>query len=201
MKLFISNIFKRKGILCVFTILILFSSGCQVFQVFNLVNCKFNVAAVEDIIWADINLTHISSVKDLSIANLTKAARSLKNKDFGITCNVKLNVLNESSKTARLIGYDYELFLDEVSLVSGSSKDKEYVINPNSTGEIIIPVSVDLVKVFQSGSIDNIVNFACNLTNYGNGKESKVKIKFTPYINVGQNSVKLPMLILNKTFQ
>ena len=63
---------------------------------------------------------------------------------------------------------------------------------------------MDLYSIFKNGDAGNVINLARNLMDYGNGTESNVKVKFTPYINTANGTgkgAKLPTITLNKTFQ
>lgn len=175
--------------------------SCGLAKVINLINCKFSMANVSDITWAGINLSQIKSVSDLSFENLKKAGAAIKNKDFNVGCNVNVNVKNVTQKPAKLFAFDYELFLENALLATGSGKDKTYDIAPASTVVVPVPVKVNLVDIVKNGEIGNIINFARNLMDYGTGKESNIKVRLTPYIGTGNKSTKLAPITLNKTFQ
>ena len=183
---------------------LLFLGGCGLAQLINLINCKFSLANVSDITWAGINLSNIKSVSDLQWSDLQKAVQAVKNKDFRIGCNVNVNAKNETESPAKLCAFDYDLLLEGSSIAQGSSTDRTTVINPHSTTRIPVPLSMDLVSIFKNGDTKNVINLARNLTDYGNGKESNVKVKFTPYINTPNGTgkgAKMPTITLNKTFQ
>lgn len=192
----------KKTLFVVAVVCLTFFAGCSsLIQVANLINCKFSMANVSDITWADINLSNIRSVSDLSFSMLQKAATAIKNKDFGVSANVNVNVKNESLKPAKIFAFDYELLLENSPLASGSNKNFSYAINPQTTTVVPVPVKADLVKIIKNGQVGDVVNFARNLMDYGNGQESNVKIKLTPYAGTNEKSTKLPTLTLNKTFQ
>ncbi len=192
----------KKTLIVVTIVCLTFLAGCSsLIQVANLINCKFSMANVSDITWADINLSNIRSVSDLSFSMLQKAATAIKNKDFGVSANVNVNVKNESQKPAKIFAFDYELLLENSPLASGSNKNFSYAINPQTTTVVPVPVKADLVKIIKNGQVGDVVNFARNLMDYGNGQESNVKIKLTPYAGTNEKSTKLPTLTLNKTFQ
>lgn len=198
---------KTVSILLVAVSVLLFT-GCGIAQLINLINCKFSLANVSNITWAGINLSNIRSVSDLSFADLQKAATAIINKDFKVGCDVNVNAKNETSNPARLCAYDYDLFLDGNAIAQGSSTSRSTLINPQSTTLIAVPLRVDLLGIIKSGETKSVVNFAKNLLDYGDGTESNVKVKFTPYISpVNSNTkpdskgTKLPAITLNKTFQ
>jgi len=195
---------KKNLIILAVTATLLFAGGCGLAQLINLINCKFSLANVSDITWAGINLSNIKSVSDLQWSDLQKAIQAVKNKDFRIGCNVNVNAKNETEKPAKLCAFDYDLLLEGSSIAQGSSTDRTTVINPKTTSRIAVPLSMDLVSIFKNGDTKNVINLARNLTDYGNGKESNVKVKFTPYINTPNGTgkgAKMPTITLNKTFQ
>lgn len=192
---------KKITVAVAFAALMIVGGACSLTQLINLINCKFSLANVSNITWAGINLSNIRSVSDLSMANLQKAYNAIKNKDFGVSADINVNVKNETPQPAKLFAFDYELFLENAPLVSGSNREHSYTINGNSTSIVPVPVKADLVSIIKNGEVGNIVNFARNLTDYGNGKESNVKIKLTPYAGNAEKSTKLPTITLNKTFQ
>lgn len=186
------------AIVCVMMVLY---SGCGLSKLVNLVNCKFSMANVSDVTWAGINLSNIKNVSDLSVTMLQKAATALKNKDFNVSANVNVNVANESQKVAQICAFDYELFLEDQMLAQGSNNNNKIVINPHTTTKVPVPISVNIVQIIKNGQVGDVVNFAKNLMDYGNGKESKVKVKVTPYASIKDKRVKLAPISLNKTFQ
>lgn len=195
---------KKLTIILSVTATLLFAGGCGLAQLINLINCKFNLANVSDITWAGINLSNIKSVSDLQWSDLQKAVQAVKNKDFRIGCNVNVNAKNDTEKPAKLCAFDYDLLLEGSSIAQGSSTDRTTIINPQTTTRIAVPLSMDLVSIFRNGDTKNVINLARNLTDYGNGKESNVKVKFTPYINTPNGTgkgAKMPTITLNKTFQ
>lgn len=195
---------KKLTIILSVTATLLFAGGCGLAQLINMINCKFSLANVSDITWAGINLSNIKSVSDLQFSDLQKALVAIKNKDFRIGCNINVNAKNVTTQPAKLCAYDYNLYLEGSSIAQGSSTTQTTIINPQSTSLIHVPLSMDLVKIFTNGDTKNVVNFARNLMDYGNGTPSNVAVKFTPYLNTKDGTgkgVKMPAITLNKTFQ
>ena len=103
----------KKTLIVVTIVCLTFLAGCSsLIQVANLINCKFSMANVSDITWADINLSNIRSVSDLSFSMLQKAATAIKNKDFGVSANVNVNVKNESQKPAKIFAFVFHVDVD-----------------------------------------------------------------------------------------
>ena len=195
---------KKLTIILAVTATLLFAGGCGLAQLINIINCKFSLANINNITWAGINLSNIRTISDLQWSDLQKAYQAIKNKDFKIGCHVNVNAKNETENPAKLCAYDYDVFLEGSSIAQGSSATQTTVINPKSTALIHVPLSMDLYNIFKNGDAKNVINLARNLMDYGNGTESNVKVKFTPYINTANGTgkgAKLPTITLNKTFQ
>lgn len=194
---------KRNTLFVILCCCIIAFSGCSILQFSNLLNCKFAMSGVRNVTWAGINFSNINSLQDLSITNMTKALDAIKRMDFTITCDVNVKTENPTNRMARLIGYDYELFLNGQpnAIAKGSSRDKEYIIPANSTAEIPIPVTMDLVSVVKNREVGSIIQCIRDIQGKGNGTSSDVTVKFTPYLSMGRAPVRLSPLTLTKTFQ
>lgn len=173
--------------------------GCSVIQFARLANCEFEMDRVADVNWADINLSNVNGLSDLSLSNMTKAAKAIKDKDFNVSFKVMVKVKNNTRNIARLIGYDYELYLEDNFLAKGSSHNVEYYVKPSNTATIPIPVQVNLADVVKKKEIGDIIRCVKNLDGSGSNKESNVAVKFTPYLYVGKKQMKLPAVTLHQT--
>ncbi|MBR4787019.1 MAG: LEA type 2 family protein [Bacteroidales bacterium] len=194
---------KRNTLIIILCCSIIAFSGCSILQFSNLLNCKFAMAGVRNVTWAGINFSNVNSLQDLSITNMTKALDAIKRMDFTITCDVNVKTENNTNRMARLIGYDYELFLNGQpnAIAKGSSRDREYIIPANSTVEIPIPVSMDLVSVVKNREVGSIIQCIRDIQGKGNGTSSDVTVKFTPYLSLGRAPIHLSPITLTKTFQ
>lgn len=194
---------KKHILISIITCCIVTLTGCSILQFSNLRNCKFAMAGVQNVTWAGINFSNVSSARDLSITNMSKALEAIKNLDFTISCDVNVKTENPTNSMARLVGYDYELFLNDNSkpIATGSSRDKEYIIPANTTMVIPIPVKMDLVSVIKNKEVGSIVKCIKDIQDKGNGTSSDVRVKFTPYLSMGRTPIKLAPLTLTKTFQ
>lgn len=194
---------KKRILISIIVCCIVTLTGCSILQFSNLRNCKFAMAGVKNVTWAGINFSNVSSVRDLSITNMTKALEAIKNLDFTISCDVNVKTENPTNQMARLVGYDYELFLNDNTkpVATGSSRDKEYIIPANTTMVIPIPVKMDIVSVVKNKEVGSIINCIKDIQDKGNGTSSDVKVKFTPYLSMGRTPIKLTPITLTKTFQ
>lgn len=182
--------------------LVLLLSGCALQQALNMANLKYQMGDVVNITWAGINLSKVKSVNDLSVTDAAKAAAALLRKDYNITFNMNVIAKNSTDKPAGLHGFDYQLLLDGRSIVSGSNPKININVSPNGGRQTIpIPVRLDLGEILKEQTLESVVNLAKQLSNYGTGAPSDIALKFRPYIKVGDSSVKLSYITLDKTLK
>lgn len=198
----INDNLKMKKIISLLLIVAL-AGSCEILQqAINMINCKYKLSNITDITWAGINLSNIKSPTDLSFNDAAKAAKAILNKDFRINFKVNVQAVNNATTTAGINGFDYILLLDGSQIATGQSSNKKITVAPNG-GKTTIPflMNVDLKTVLTGKNVENMVNFAKNVSNYGKGQASKVSIKFRPWIKLGDSYQKLTYITLNKTFQ
>ncbi len=176
--------------------------GCAIQQALNMANLKYQMGDVVNITWAGINLSKVKSVNDLSVADAAKATAALLSKDYNLTFNVNVIAKNSTDKPAGLHGFDYQVLLDGRSMVDGSNPKININVSPNGGRQTIpIPVRINLKEVLKEQTLESVVNLAKQLTDYGSGHPSKVAVKFRPYIKVGDSSMKLSYITLDKTLK
>lgn len=179
-------------------------AGCdRIEETLNLINCKYKLNNIGNITWAGINLSNIHHVNDLSIIDLANAATAIAQRDFNLNFDANVLAVNNTSRPASGIkGFDYALQLDQTQLTSGENNNQDIYVAPNG-GEAIIPIgmNVDLEQLLSGDALSSIVNFASNLTRYGNGEPSNVSLKFRPWVELGSTIQKLPYITLNHTLQ
>lgn len=177
-------------------------SGCALQQALNMANLKYQMSDFANITWAGINLSNIKSVQDISVADVTKATAALLRKDYNMTFTINVLAKNSTPEPAALHGFDYQLLLDGRTIVEGSNPKININVPANGGRQIIpIPVRVNVGDVLKQQTLESIVNFAKQMTDYGSGRPSNVAVKFRPYLRVGDSPVKLSYITLNKTLQ
>lgn len=186
-----------------FGLLVVTLAGCATIQeALNMANCKYKLDNIANIIWANVNLSKIKSVSDLSVADAAKLAKAIINKDYNIQFTTNILAQNSTAMAAAISGFDYILQLEGRDILSGEH-NKAVSIPANSSKTIPLTLNVDARTLFSKGTLDDMVNLAKNISNYGEGKASNVGLKIRPWISnaVTGGSTKLTYINLNKTFQ
>ena len=129
----------------------------QAAQVMNLKNCTFDVNGLDKINMLGINISKNMSLSDLTASQVLNVTNSLMNKKLPVTFNVNLDVNNPNSIAASLGKMDYIIALNGKEVIS-STFTQGFSINPNSKGQIAIPISTDLFQLFSSETKDAVLN-------------------------------------------
>ena len=172
----------------------------QAAQVMNLKNCTFDVNGLDKINMLGINISKNMSLSDLTAAQVINVTNSLMNKKLPVTFNVNLDVNNPNSIAASLGKMDYIISLNNKEVIS-STFTQGFSINPNSKGQIAIPISTDLFQLFSSETKDAVLNLAFKLAG-AKSDPVNLGVKVKPYIKINNQSLAYPDYItINKVLE
>ena len=198
---------KVKKALIIFLIALGFSSCEELAQVMNqaaqmanLKNCTFDVNGLDKINMLGINIHKNMSLSDLTASQVLNVTNSLMNKKLPVTFNVNLDVNNPNSIAASLGKMDYIIALNGKEVIS-STFTQGFSINPNSKGQIAIPISTDLFQLFSSETKDAVLNLAFKLAG-AKSDPVNLGVKVKPYIKINNQSLAYPDYItINKVLE
>ena len=172
----------------------------QAAQVMNLKNCTFDVNGLDKINMLGINISKNMSLSDLTATQVINVTNSLMNKKLPVTFNVNLDVNNPNSIAASLGKMDYIISLNNKEVIS-STFTQGFSINPNSKGQIAIPISTDLFQLFSSETKDAVLNLAFKLAG-AKSDPVNLGVKVKPYIKINNQSLAYPDYItINKVLE
>ena len=172
----------------------------QAAQVMNLKNCTFDVNGLDKINMLGINISKNMSLSDLTASQVLNVTNSLMNKKLPVTFNVNLDVNNPNSIAASLGKMDYIIALNGKEVIS-STFTQGFSINPNSKGQIAIPISTDLFQLFSSETKDAVLNLAFKLAG-AKSDPVNLGVKVKPYIKINNQSLAYPDYItINKVLE
>ncbi len=163
-------------------------SGLQSFA-----KCNFDFNSVTDVALCGINVNSKKSVKDFGVTDALKLANAFTSKSFPLTLNVNVDVKNPNTATARLDGFDYILWIDDVKMTAGSMS-KQVSVGSNEKVTMPVGFSVDLFEILKSQSRDKLVSFGCGLAT-NNADASRVKLSIKPYFTIGGQVMRFPSYI------
>ena len=169
-------------------------AGCSALSgLTNFAKCNFDFNSVTDVTLCGINVNTKKSVKDFNVTDALKLANAFTSKSFPLALNVNVDVKNPNTTTARLDGFDYILWIDDVKMTAGSMS-KQVSVGANQKVTMPVNFTVDLVDILKSESRDKLVSFGCGLAT-NNADASRVKLSIKPYFTIGGSVMKFPTYI------
>ena len=147
-------------------------------------DCEFRVGTLENPVLAGEDISKIVSLKDFSINQTGKIAKSILQGTLPLSFILNVEVKNPNQKNASLNRLEYLAFIDTVQIASGTME--EHVVIPSGGGIATIPVKVetDVMDLLKKEPINTLLNYALNLADDGN-RPVRVSIKIKPWIQIG----------------
>ncbi|MCR5455870.1 MAG: LEA type 2 family protein [Bacteroidales bacterium] len=185
---------KKRIILIALLAAITIVSGCAALSgLQSFAKCNFDFNSVTDVALCGINVNTKKSVKDFGVADALKLATAFTSKSFPLSLNVNVDVKNPNTTTARLDGFDYILWIDDVKMTSGSMS-KQVSVGANEKVTMPVNFTIDLLDILKSESRDKLVSFGCGLAT-SNSSASRVKLSIKPYFTIGGSVMRFPTYI------
>ena len=185
---------KKRVILIAFLAVITIVSGCSALSgLTSFAKCNFDFNSVTDVTLCGINVNTKKSVKDFNVTDALKLANAFTSKSFPLALNVNVDVKNPNTTTARLDGFDYILWIDDVKMTAGSMS-KQVSVGANQKVTMPVNFTFDLMNILKSESRDKLVSFGCGLAT-NNADASRVKLSIKPYFTIGGTVMKFPSYV------
>lgn len=181
-------------LLAIMVMIITAFSGCYTISgLKSFAKCNFDFNSVSDVSICNINVAQKQGLKDFGLQDGLKIANAFATKQFPLSLNVNVDVKNPNTQTARLDGFDYILWIDNLKISEGSM-NKQVSVAANQKVTMPIEFSVNLLDILTSEAKDKVVSFGCGLAT-NNADASRVKVSLKPYCTIGQSVMKFPTYI------
>lgn len=174
-------------------VIVAFSGCASISGLKSFAKCNFDFNSVSDVSICNINVAQKKGLTDFGLQDGLKIANAFATKQFPLSLNVNVDVKNPNTQTARLDGFDYILWIDDIKMTSGSM-NKQIQVAANQKVTMPIEFSVNLLDILNSEAKDKLVSFGCGLAT-NNADASRVKVSLKPYFTIGQSVMKFPTYI------
>ncbi|MFT4604966.1 MAG: hypothetical protein ACI9W4_001705 [Rhodothermales bacterium] len=137
-------------------IVLMGASGCQTLQQISaLKSVDFAIDRVNQVNLAGVNLDNIRTYGDLNIMDATRLIAAVSRGELPLSLTVNLAATNPADNpvTARMVGMDWKLLLDENETISGNFNDPRD-LPPGVRVGIPIQVELNLVQFFERSAQD-----------------------------------------------
>ena len=166
--------------------------GCASIQeIAALREVEFDIDNVSDAILANIQLDDIRGVSDINpmaVLDLTSAVRD-KNLPLQFQLHVAASNPSENNVSARLVGLDWTLFIDNRETVSGTL-NQNTVMPPGQRVDIPIGIQLELFEFFDH-NLPDMLDLALNIAGIG-GEPKQLMLRATPTIDTPLGPIRYP---------
>ncbi len=182
---------KRLTLLALAAVIMFAFVGCKAISgLTNFAKCDFDYNSVSDVSLCNIMVGNKQSLKDFNLQDGLKIANAFASKKFPLSLNVNVDVRNPNQSIARLDGFEYILWIDDMKMTAGSMT-KRIQLSANEKTVMPVNFTFDLYEILSSKGKDKLVSTACGLA--GNDKaKSRVKLSIKPYLAIGNSVVRYP---------
>ncbi|MFT5144081.1 MAG: hypothetical protein ACI80V_002532 [Rhodothermales bacterium] len=169
--------------------------GCKTLQQFSaLKSVDFSLNSVNNVVLAGLNLDRVRSYQDLNLLDAAKLAAAFSRKDLPLSFTVNLAATNPADNpvSARMVGMDWSLLLDDRETISGTFNDP-MDLPPGVEVGIPITVQLNLIQFFDqsAGDLFELVQAIAGQ----NGSPKRIAIKARPTINTPIGPIRYPNAI------
>ena len=153
--------------------------------------CDFSVAAVDIKELAGISMADLDGPDDLGIGQMMTITQRLFSGELPAKIEVGLKATNNNTQKAAITGMEWKAMLKDEELFSGYIEG-EVVVLPNSATTFPVVASIDLMRLLQSDSFQEIGGFIFSPDKKAALRKIGATLKIKPYYKVGDNIQKYP---------
>jgi len=175
----------------------------------NIERLKFKLGPVDNLNIAGVRLSHINSLNDLNVIDGAALLASFASGRMPASFTVNLIAKNPdtypggSAQTTSIIkSLDWRLLIDNKDIISGSIDKPINVPGVGQQTTIPIPVNVDLLKFFNEGGYESLMNLALAIGGRS-GTSSRLTLKIRPTIDTFLGGITYPgeINVVDKEFR
>jgi len=184
---------KQLGILIVFVIL-LFSS-CSVLEqaqnVQRFIECEFTLDNIHVVEIGDIKVSTLKSPDDIGFLGMMSLTNQLFSGSLPAKLTIDLKASNNNSSMASITGMEWKILMKEEDFLAGEINDI-IEVQPYSSTVFPVHVNLDILQLFQSETLPQLLNFVFSDNKAEELKNMGVGVQIKPYYRVGSVIQKYP---------
>jgi hypothetical protein len=178
-------------------------------QITNLQKCQFKLENVAGFKLVGIELSKVSSLKDLNLLEAAKLLQTFNKKQVPVSFTLNVAALNpndgtsgSAKSTVTLSKLDWNLLIDGVQTINGTVNKSIELPGTNQKTIIPLEIGLDLYKFFGDKGYESLINTALAIGGVS-GSASKLTLNATPTISTPFGPMTYPheIAIIDKEFR
>jgi hypothetical protein len=161
-------------------------TGCDTAQeaasLANMARCEYQVGQVSSITVGGVDMTGKTSISQLSLTDYFNLSQAFLTNRLPLTMKVNLNVKNPTDEPAAIQTMKYNVLLESKQITTGALA-QPFNVAALGNGTLSLPVSTDLIALYQGQSLDAILNLVLSLVGQSD-KPTKVGMQVKPSFTV-----------------
>ena len=170
--------------------------GKQVSEAKAFGECKYDIASVDSVFLAGIDVRefrNIKSVSDVDFGKYPGIALALLRKNVPLDLRVNLDITNPTRKRAAINQLEYKVLLTKSEIFSGFLSQLIEVMPGTSPTRVPIKLNANVYQLLTNNETrDEFVNMIVALTGKSDAKPTKFTVKVKPTLDLAGKSINYP---------
>ena len=190
--------------LLIFTTVLLsigtFTSCDTVNNAVGFISCEYDLGGVTNPTVGGVQLNNITNISQINALSMVKLAASIAQGSLPLSATVNVKATNPGRALAQIEKLEWAIDLENKEILQGVVNQRISV--PANGGSTTIPfvLQIDLLKLINDGSQNDLLNLALNLVNAGD-TDSKVGIRVKPTIMIGNRPMSMGFINISKAIK
>ncbi len=169
-------------------------------NVTSFTNCQYHLGGVANPTVGGISLNNITDISQINALSLVKLVAAISQGSLPLSATVNVNATNPGQTQAQLKKLEWAIDLDNSEILQGIINQQITIPANGGTTTIPFTLQVDLLKLINNGSQNDLLNLALNIVNAGNA-DSKVGIRIKPTFSFAGKDISLGFISLSKSIK
>ncbi len=188
---------KKTLIFFLFITVITSLDSCDILQQIEeaqrFAQCTFSISDAKLVNIAGVDITNIKNQNDIDIGEMLTIGAALAKGELPADLSITVKAYNPNEKNAAISGLDWEVYMKDTQYAAGKMNKRVDVL-PGSSTSFPINVRFDLLKIFTSNSLNDVLAFISDQSKE-NLKKLDIKAKIKPWYMVGSETKPAPTAI------
>lgn len=175
-------------------------TGCgvsrQVSEAKTFGDCKYNIASVDSVYLAGIDVRefkNIRSFSDFDLARYPGLAMGLLRKNVPLDLRVNVDITNPTRKRAAINQLEYRVLLSESEIFNGYLSQLIEVLPGTSPTRVPVSLKTNAYQLISNDQTrDQFINMILALTGKSDAKPTKFVVKVRPTLDIAGKQVNYP---------
>jgi hypothetical protein len=170
--------------------------GRQVSEAKTFGDCKYDIASVDSVYLAGIDIREFKNIKsfsDFDLARYPGLAMGLLRKNVPLNLRVNLDITNPTKKRAAINQLEYKVLLSDSEIFNGYLSQLIEVLPGTGSTRVPVQLNANAYQLLSNDQTrDKFVNMILSLTGKADAKPTKFTVKVRPTLDIAGKQVDYP---------